>query len=88
MKLETIKNDIVVIFEEYGFNIVDDEIIFEDIESLLFVSIVVSIEEHFNIRIPDNYIEIESIFSLNSIINIVFEEISRIEGVGIWTNMM
>lgn len=83
MKLETIKNDIVVIFEEYGFNIVDDEIIFEDIESLLFVSIVVSIEEHFNIRIPDNYIEIESIFSLNSIINIVFEEISRIEGVGI-----
>lgn len=83
MKLETIKNDIVIIFEEYGFNVVDDEIIFEDIESLKFVSIVVSIEEHFNIRIPDNYIEIESIFSLNSIIDIVFKEISRIEGVRI-----
>lgn len=46
---------------------------FEEIDSIQLVSIIVDIEECFNVEIPDEYINPEFLFSFDHIVNVVAE---------------
>lgn len=83
MTRESIKKSLLVIFEEYGLQHDNEEIFYDDIESIVFVSVVISIEDYFNITIPDRYLEINIIFSLDILSTIIMEQLLINEGVNI-----
>lgn len=83
MTKESIKKSLLVIFEEYGLQHDNEEIFYDDIESIVFVSVVISIEDYFNITIPDRYLEINIIFSLDILSTIIMEQLLINEGVNI-----
>ena len=53
-----------------SFNMVD-----LNIDSILFISIVVDIESEFNIVIPDEYLNYESMTNIESIMNVVCDQL-------------
>lgn len=83
MTKESIKKSLLVIFEEYGLQHDNEEIFYDDIESIVFVSVVISIEDYFNITIPDSYLEINIIFSLDILSTIIMEQLLINGGVNI-----
>ena len=83
MTKESIKKSLLVIFEEYGLQHDNEEIFYDDIESIVFVSVVISIEDYFNITIPDRYLEINIIFSLDILSTIIMEQLLINGGVNI-----
>ena len=88
MTKESIKKSLLVIFEEYGLQHDNEEIFYDDIESIVFVSVVISIEDYFNITIPDRYLEINIIFSLDILSTIIMEQLLINGGVNIWVSIM
>ena len=71
-----IKQKIVKIVEENGVEI-DNAGNFENIDSLKFVSTLVSIEQEFNIIIPDDYLVWENTINVASLTAIVENELSK-----------
>lgn len=47
-----------------------------EMDSIMFVSFIVELEESFNIMIPDEYLSINQLTNLNFIVSIVEEQLS------------
>ena len=85
MKAETVKQQVVgmisELFKDQGFDI--DIIEYVDLiddlgmDSITFISIVVEIEAHFDIEIPDNMLLLENFKCVDDIVSIVENEISK-----------
>ena len=74
---ENIEIKIVEIVEENGIEI-DCEGEFGNIDSIKFISMLVSIEQEFNIEIPDDFLLLENIPNIDSITAVVKNELSKI----------
>ena len=72
-----IRNRIVRIIEENGIEIGNDGIL-ENIDSIKFVSMLVSIEQEFAFEIPDEFLLIDNIPNVESISTIVENEVTKI----------
>ena len=81
MTAETIKQEVIdlisEIFKDKGFDIDALEFVsFMDdlgMDSITFISIVVEIEAHFDIEIPDDMLLVENFLNLNSICAIIMK---------------
>lgn len=85
MTTETIKQEVIELiselFKDKGFdidileyvNLIDDM----GMDSITFISIVVEIEAHFGIEIPDDMLLLESFKSVDNIVFIVENEILK-----------
>lgn len=71
-----IKDNLIEIFEENGYNCINNSVLYDEIESLAFISIIIKIESYFNITIPDNYLDINIILSLDLISEVIFEQLN------------
>lgn len=76
MDRQEIENKVWEILDNLGVIEKENEktiIHFEEIDSIQLVSIIVDIEECFNVEIPDEYINSEFLFSFDHIVNVVAE---------------
>ena len=71
-----IKAKVIEIVEENGIEI-DDSGSFDNIDSLKFISTLVSIQQAFNIEIPDEYLLGENSINIESLTAIVDNELSK-----------
>lgn len=71
-----IKEKVIEIVEENGIEI-DNSGSFDNIDSLKFISTLVSIEQVFNIEIPDEYLLGENSINIESLTAIVDNELSK-----------
>ena len=65
-----IKTEIERIFEENGINITDPDSL-ENIDSIQYVTIIVEIEQFFNITLPDYFLVDNALTDFQKLINIV-----------------
>ena len=65
-----IKTEIERIFEENGINITDPDRL-ENIDSIQYVTIIVEIEQFFNITLPDYFLVDNALTDFQKLINIV-----------------
>lgn len=65
-----IKTEIERIFEENGINITDPDSL-ENIDSIQYVTIIVEIEQFFNITLPDYFLVDNALADFQKLINIV-----------------
>lgn len=63
------ENDLLKVFEENGIFIDDKNVLLQEYipDSLTFVSIVISIEEEFDIELPDDLLLIDHLGTFNSL---------------------
>lgn len=63
------ENDLLKVFEENGIFIDDKNVLLHEYipDSLTFVSIVISIEEEFDIELPDDLLLIDHLGTFNSL---------------------
>ena len=88
MTTETIKQEVIELiselFKDNGFDI--DIIEYVDLiddlgmDSITFISIVVEIESHFDIEVPDEMLMLENFKSVDNIVSIVENELSKKSG--------
>lgn len=71
-----IKTKVIEIVEENGIEI-DSSGSFENIDSLKFISTLVSIEQAFNIEIPDEFLLLENTINIESLTAIIDSELSK-----------
>lgn len=74
--INEIKAKVIEIVEENGIEI-DSSGSFENIDSLKFISTLVSIEQAFNIEIPDDYLLLENTINIESLTAIIDNELSK-----------
>lgn len=74
---DIIEAKIIEIVEENGIEI-DDEGNFDNIDSIKFISMLVSIEQEFDIEIPDDFLLLEKAPNIDSITAVVENELSKI----------
>ncbi len=65
-----IKAEIERIFEENGVNITDATSL-ENIDSIQYITVIVEIEQFFNITLPDDYLVENELSDIQKLINIV-----------------
>lgn len=65
-----IKTEIERIFDENGINITDPDSL-ENIDSIQYVTIIVEIEQFFNITLPDYFLVDNALADFQKLINIV-----------------
>lgn len=65
-----IKTEIERIFEENGINITDPDSL-DNIDSIQYVTIIVEIEQFFNITLPDYFLVNNALADFQKLINIV-----------------
>lgn len=74
---EDIKKEVIKCFEEVGIIINGDEkdidINSYGIDSIMYISFVIELENKLGITIPDQYLQFDNFSSLNAFSNIVFE---------------
>lgn len=75
--IDKIEARVIEIVEENGIEI-DDEGKFDNVDSIKFISMLVSIEQEFNIEIPDDFLLLDNILNISSITAIVENELSKI----------
>ena len=85
MTTETIKQEVIALiselFKDKGFDI--DIIEYVDLiddlgmDSITFISIVVEIEAHFDIEIPDDMLQLDFFKCVDNIVSIVVRELSK-----------
>ena len=96
MTTETIKQEVIELiselFKDKGFDI--DIIEYVDLiddlgmDSITFISIVVEVEAHFNIEVPDDMLLLENFKCVADIVSIVKNELSKkSEGSGVIENV-
>lgn len=66
------KDKLVLCLEENGI-IVDQEGNLPDMESVVFISTVISIEEEFGIEFPDEYLNITYFSNIDDILSIIIQ---------------
>lgn len=72
-----IKERIIEMVEENGIEI-GEEGVLENIDSLQFVSLLVSVEQEFDIEIPDEYLISDQVLDIESLVAIAEKELSKI----------
>jgi len=85
MTTETIKQEVIELisdlFKDKGFNIdiIEHVDLVNDLgmDSLIFISIVMEIEAHFDIEVPDDLLLLEKFKRVNDIVSIVENELSK-----------
>ena len=85
MEIEIIKPKIIEVIskifidDSFDIDIVDCVNLIDDLgmDSLIFISIVVEIESYFNIEIPNDMLLFENFKSVDAIVSIVKNELSR-----------
>ena len=85
MTTETIKQEVIELiselFKDKGFDIDILEYVdlIEDMgmDSITFISIVVEIEEHFAVEVPDDILLLENFKSVDDIVSVVENELSK-----------
>lgn len=71
MNREEIISKIELLLEEIGIGHNEGMIIMDELDSLNFITLVVELEEHFGIEIPDDYLNILAFDSVEDIADIV-----------------
>lgn len=93
MTTETIKQEVIELiselFKDNGFDI--DILEYVDLiddlgmDSITFISIVVEIEAHFNIEVPDDMLLMDNFKKVDNIVNIIMNELdSKVNGAEIF----
>lgn len=85
MTTETIKREVIELISELfkGKGVDIDIIEHMDLinagvmDSITFISIIVEIESHFNIEIPDDILLLENFKSVDNVVSIVNNELSK-----------
>ena len=85
MTTETIKQEVIELiedlFKDKGFDsdIIEYVDLIDDcgMDSITFISIVVEIEAHFDIEVPDDLLTLENFKCVDDIVTIVENEISK-----------
>lgn len=85
MTTETIKQEVIELiselFKDKGFDIDILEYVdlIEDMgmDSITFISIVVEIEEHFAVEVPDDILLLENFKSVDDIVSVIENELSK-----------
>ena len=62
-----------------GASAEDIDLLNKGIDSITFISFIVSIEERLNIEIPDEYLRIEALNSFNGFSHLVYSLVNEIE---------
>ena len=85
MTTETIKQEVIELiselFKDKGFDI--DILEYVDLiddlgmDSITFISIVVEIEAHFNIEVPDDMLLLENFKCIDDIVSVIENELSK-----------
>ena len=85
MTTETIKQEVIELiselFKDKGFDI--DIIEYVDLiddlgmDSITFISIVVEVEAHFNIEVPDDMLLLENFKCVDDIVSVIENELSK-----------
>ena len=89
MTTETIKQEVIELiselFKDKGFDI--DILEYVDLiddlgmDSITFISIVVEVETHFNIEVPDDMLLMDNFKKVDNIVNIIMNELdSKVNG--------
>ena len=71
MNKNEIVSNIESLLEEIGIGCNEGMILSDELDSLKFITLVVELEEHFGIEIPDEYLNILAFDSLENIADIV-----------------
>lgn len=72
-----IRDKVMEIISESGIEIGDDGVL-ENIDSLKFVSMLVSIEQEFAFEVPDEFLLMENIPNVDSISAMIENEVTKI----------
>lgn len=76
IKMNNIKGKLMKIFNDNGVVVIsEDEII--DVDSLIYISIIVEIEEEFEIVVPDEYLITNQLTCLSEYIELVDNNINK-----------
>lgn len=76
IKMNNIKEKLIKIFNDNGVVVIsEDEII--DVDSLIYISIIVEIEEEFEIEVPDEYLITNQLTCLSEYIELVDNNINK-----------
>lgn len=74
--MNNIKEKLIKIFNDNGVVVIsEDEII--DVDSLIYISIIVEIEEEFEIEVPDEYLITNQLTCLSEYIELVDNNINK-----------
>lgn len=68
--MNKIRESIIEIFDENGINIYEDEESIE-LDSLMYISIIVAIEEKFQVEVPDEYLKMEKLQYLSDFVSLI-----------------
>ena len=78
---KNIKAQLIDLLEEVGVYIVttDDDVNVLDynIDSISFITFVISVENHYGIEIPDEFLMIDVLLSLDGFVNLVQDQIEE-----------
>ena len=79
VKLKIIEalNDVGILVDEEDFDVID--LREYEMDSIMFVSFVVNLEEEFGINVPDEYLSLNQLANLNSVQYIIEELIKEKE---------
>ncbi|MEJ6950343.1 acyl carrier protein [Natronospora cellulosivora (SeqCode)] len=66
-----ILNSIIEDEEEITYNQINDDLTLLNIDSITFIRLIVIIEDEFNIEIPDEYLILNKMNTVNKIVNII-----------------
>lgn len=72
MKQQEIRNNLLKIIDENGITVLENGDL-TNMDSLQFVSSLVSIEEYFKIEFPDEFLSLENQYNLDTISGVVYE---------------
>ena len=76
MTREEFEERMSVLFEEAGMEVVDNEI---EAESIAYMQLITSIEEEFDIELPDQFLVKESLKNIELFKDMIFELINKTE---------
>ena len=71
-----IKNELLNIIADLGI-VVDENETIQDIDSLTFVSLVVKIEEKFNITFPDEFLLLDMVKDISNLVIIIEQQLEE-----------
>ncbi len=71
-----IKNELLNIIADLGI-VVDENETIQDIDSLTFVSLVVKIEEKFNITFPDEFLLLDMVKDISNLVIIIEQQLEQ-----------
>lgn len=71
MDRDIVEKELLKVFGDTGLFIDDQDILLQDyfLDSLMFISIIVGIEEAFNIELPDDMLLIQNLGTFNTLLD-------------------